>query len=413
MESPTASLGSLSHLESLVLVKNEPAPVVTRQYHPNFSFSTPANRLLSLLPRNLRLSLRVVSTIVKTWVEDSSPALLSRLQVDYPRSDASDGPLLTAIPDRLLQHCQHLIISLLPSTTRYPQINSANTATVVSSNLKGISNIRLIPPTTNSFYPLLDFPQGLQINFCENVTHLHAEPLSLSGLYALRRGNFTSFSSSTWTDAIFWRKLKSVRIGMVSEWIRYKHESSDTDATKEDLKRKEESYRQGIQVLHDFVFQFSLSHNLEVLHFEWLDAGQAGGPNPLLLPYVVGEGKSAPWFSAQATRWKGLNEVHLGGTRVSKEDAGRMLRLIDGLERMLVWAEMAERDLSGKMVFEEAKKWLVVNIGGIDQPAVSKHQHGSVNTGEGLGMDEVDVAKEGNNGESMVVPFKLDIENRV
>ncbi|KAI4211055.1 MAG: hypothetical protein LQ351_006175 [Letrouitia transgressa] len=385
---------SLSHLESLVSVKNEPIPAVTRQYHPSFSFSTPANQLLSLLPRNLRLSLRVVSTKIKTWVEGSSPALLSRLHVDYPNSNASKVPLMAAIPDLLLLRCQHLTISLLPSTTRYPGIDSASTASVVSSSLKGISSIRLIPPTTNSFYPLLDFPQGLQMNFFENVTQLHIEPLSKSGLYALRRGSFTSFSGSTWTDAIFWRKLKSVRIGMMSDWIKHKHESSDTIATREDLQRRRESYRQGIQLLHDFVFQFSLSQNLEVLRFEWLDASQAGGPNPLLLPYIFKKKRkdaSRPhrphWFSGQPTRWRGLDEVYLGGIRVSKKDARKMLHLIDGLEKMLVWAEMAEPDMNGDIVSEEATKWLVVGAG------------------------EIDVANDDDNGESMVVPFKLDIDN--
>ncbi|KAL9610863.1 MAG: hypothetical protein Q9167_004468 [Letrouitia subvulpina] len=413
MESPAASISPLSCFESLVLPKNEPIPIVTRHYHPDFSFSTPANQLLSLLPRDLRLPLRAVSTIVKQWVEDSSPPLLSRLQVDYPHSSASESPLMTAIPDRLLQRCQYLVIRLLPSTTRHPQIDSVNTdspATVVSSNLKGISQIRLIPPTKDSFYPLLDFPQGLQINFCENVTHLHVEPLSLSGLYALRRGSFTSLSSSNWTDEIFWRKLKSVRLGMVSDWIRYKNESSNINATREDIKRKKESYRQGIQVLHDFMFQFSLSHNLAALHLEWLDAGRAGGPNPLLLPHFVGKEKGANWFSAQATKWKGLNEVRLGGIRVSRKDARMMRHLTADLERMLVWDEMAEPDMNGRIVSEDSKDWLVVNISGLDQLAVSEHQQGSEIIGEGLGIVEADVVNDDNG--QMVVPFKLDVENR-
>lgn len=205
---------------------------------------------------------------------------------------------------------------------------------------------------------------------------------------------------ATWIGQSFWRGVKSLRIGMASQWLNYAHtdlKNQEDEVEKNKQREERELYRQAIQALHNYLFQFSVQNTLGKLRFDWID-GDMIGPNPLLLDEEVAKG-GGEWFSAPGTTWRGLKEVWLGGVAVDGADTTILKQRMEGLEKMMIGESLAAREIKGKIQVIESKEWLNVDLNDTIQVV---QEYGEV---ENL----FDTEDEGprSRAESMVVPFVL------
>lgn len=120
------------------------------------------------------------------------------------------------------------------------------------------------------------------------------------------------------------------------------------------LELENEMYCQAVLMLHNFFTHFSLHGRLEKLRFDWIDGE---GPNPLLLDEEVGKEEGAwRWFSAPGIVWKGLKEIQLGGVETSGAHVKEIKVRMERLEKMMVWEEIADLEIEGKV-----KRWMGKN----------------------------------------------------
>ncbi|KAL8720428.1 MAG: hypothetical protein Q9225_002718 [Loekoesia sp. 1 TL-2023] len=393
---------TLSPFEELLLGAEKPTSMIIHLYHSRFLNTNPADHLLTVLPHCSILTLRAVSHTTKDWVEDNYLGLLKRLRVTcpLPRFTLQWNSTLR----RLSHDCEHLTINVEPSPTPIPTgtlLNPTPAGQIFNIVYKFLS-LRIVPPPRDAFEPLLSLRLTLESISLRSLTAIHIEPLDIASLLALRWGGFDSFTDSTWIGQSFWRGLKSLRIGMTSDWLEYAHSNLQSEQDLEmkmKLKEERELYRQGIQVLHNYLFQFSLQDTLETLRFDWV-GGNKIGPNPLLLDEEVAK-EGGKWFSAPGLIWKGLKEVWLGGVRLYGVDVAIMKERLEELKKMMVWECLAAAEISGKVEVIEGKEWFDIDL--------------KTNPQEPWDFGEVedlfDTDDEGgcDRGDSMVVPFMLKI----
>ncbi|KAL8699627.1 MAG: hypothetical protein Q9224_001329, partial [Gallowayella concinna] len=357
-------VSSLSPIEELVQSKERPTSMIIQIFHPRYLDCYPADHLMSLLPRSSALTLRAVSHTMKTWAHDHRPDLLTSLRVTcpLPRSSKYSGDsVLRNLADRCLQ----LSIRVLPSATAIPADSprEPSPAAQIFHLFRSFKSLRIEAPLTDAFHPLLSLRLALESASLKTVTEIHIERLPIPGLLALRWGGFDAFKESTWTGETFWRRLTSMRIGMKSDWLRPAHPDRDSNARNGEAlaKTKEERdiYRQSIQIIHDWFFQFSLNGNLQRLCFEWVDGT---GPNPLLLDEEVAKEGGGRWFSAPGIKWKGVEEVWLGGVSIEVSDVIVLKKWFPGLEKLLVWDEFADSSIFGRVMMIRGREWLDVEL---------------------------------------------------
>ncbi|KAL8989605.1 MAG: hypothetical protein Q9177_001548 [Variospora cf. flavescens] len=387
-----AAMAALSLLEELILGAEKPTAMLVHLFHPSFHDSVPADRLLALLPRASIINLRRVSRKTKAWVEEHDPTLLTRLQVVYP-------PPLHAMQenstlDQLSHDCSSLTIRALPSSKPMPAgtFLSPSPAGQIFKIVSNMSSLRIVPPAHDAFEPVLSLRLALESSSLKSLTHIHIEPLDIASLLALRWGAFAAFKDSTWTAQSVWRGVKSFRVGMTDDWLRYAHgnlESEQDERQQTRMKEEREFYRQAVQALHNYFFQFAVHGTLERLHFEWLGR-DVTGLNPLLLDEEAAE-EGGRWFSAPGTKWKGLKGVWLGGVHIDGTLIQILKQRLDGLERLMVSVDLAAPELKGNIQTIDGKEWLDVDL----RPAIQAKAEVEEGTG--------------GRAESMVVPFVLKI----
>ncbi|KAI4253568.1 MAG: hypothetical protein LQ352_003609 [Teloschistes flavicans] len=413
---PTA----LSPLEHLLLGREKPVSMLTHIYHTRFLETNPADHLASILPPSSLLALRVASSTTNDWVEEHHPELLQRLCVTcpLPRFSLRSSSTLRY----LARECTHLTVRVLPadgSIIAAGNMSNPAPATQVFDIVKTFSTLRIEPASAKGgFELLLALRQALESADLKNLTEIHFEPLSNAGLLALRwgggLGTFESPSGTTDPASVF-RTLKSLRLGMTTAGYVDKPYDPLVALTMEritGLKKARNTYRLSIQCLHNYLYHFARSGQLQKLHFEWIDGA---GLNPLLLDEEITKVKKGwKWFSAPGITWRGLLEIWLGGVKVTAADVHTMKERMEGLERVFVGREeAAAAGMVGRVVFQDGKEWLEVDL-----DAASLKTPGSLSAGKGMevvdgyeeeteGSDTLCNETEEDGEESMVVPFVL------
>lgn len=388
---------ALSSLENLLLGKTKPVGMLTHIYHTRFLGTNPGDHLATLLPPSSLLALRLTSSTAKDWVEEHHPELLQRLCVTcpLPRFSLYVGSTLRY----LARNCTHLTIKILPS---YEPPELIASAMQIFDIVKTFSTLRIEPPSPNAYYHFLSIRTGLELKRLPKCTGLHFEPVDSTGVVSLRWGPFSSPTIPGWHDediedegSIFGR-LKSVRLGMHIADYTLKPNDPTIGLTMERvkaLKKKRDKYRDSVQILHDYFFQFARTGMLEKVHFEWIDGI---GMNPLLVDEEVAKQKDGwKWFSAPGTTWQGLKEVWLGGVKVSASDVNTMKDRMESLKRLFVWKDEAAARMEGKVMFVDGKEWLEVDLE-------------AASLAETLNDDDATLVNDDeDDSHSMVVPFVL------
>ncbi|KAL8653236.1 MAG: hypothetical protein Q9210_002216 [Variospora velana] len=398
-----AAWAALSPFEELILGAEKPTAMLVHLFHPLFHDSIPAGRLLSFLPRASIINLRRVSRTTKAWVEEHHPALLTRLQVVCPlqlHALENDSTL-----HQLSHDCSSLTIEVLPSSKPMPAgtFLSPSPAGQIFKIVSKMSSLCIVPPAHDAFEPVLSLRLALESSPLKSLTHIHVEPLDIASLLALRWGAFAAFKDSTWTAQSVWRGMKSFRVGMTDDWLRYAHrnlESEQDERHQMRMKEEREFYRQAVQALHNYFFQFAVHGTLGRLHFEWL-GGDVTGLNPLLLDEEAAKEGGGKWFSAPGTKWKGLKEVWLGGAHIDGTSIQILQQRLDGLERLMVSVDLAAPELNGNIQTIDGKEWLDVDLKPAIQATAELEEHEDIYKAQCEGT--------GGRAESMVVPFVLKI----
>ncbi|KAL8788192.1 MAG: hypothetical protein Q9213_001831 [Squamulea squamosa] len=388
----TRLLKALSLFEEFVQAKKRPLSIVVPLYHSCYFHSSPADYLMSLLPRTTVLTLRIVSNTTKDWAHKHHPDLLTRLYVTCPLAPASFRSSSKTL--RTLAHqCQQLTIKVSPSAIqiRVGSMADPSPARQIFNIVNTFKTLRIEGPLTDAFYPFFSLRLALEQAILASLTELHIYQLTVPGLLALRWDGFGALVDATWMGKTFWRGITSLRIGMASDWLKWAYQELYHEKTKEQKKKMKEErdiYRQGIQILHDWFFHFSLVNRLDRLYFEWLGTT---GLNPFLLDEKVAKVEGPRWFSAPGIAWKRVKEVWLGGVYVDTSDVTTMKLRFESLEKLMVWEELAESVIFGTVRIMEGRDWLDIDLtDDLQRPVGLKNMAGE-------GMD------------SMLCPFMLEL----
>ncbi|KAI4235339.1 MAG: hypothetical protein LQ349_003241, partial [Xanthoria aureola] len=342
----------LSSFEEFIRTSNRPLSITVPLHRSCYLHSHAADRLISFLPRSTLLALRAVSHTTKEWAHKHHPDLLTTLHITCPLPrypSRFSSKTLSSLGPR----CRQLTIHLLPSAT---QIHMGSTqdpspARQIFNLVNSFQSLRVDAPLTDAFHPLFSLRLALEQAPLKSLTDLRFHHLTVPGLLGLRWGGFDAFVDATWMGKTFWRGITSLRIGMTADWLQWAHHEKlpreHHPATRGKQRPKaRDVYRQGIQMLHDWYFQFSLGGHIRRLFFEWLgddDDDDAAGPNPFLLDAeIASKEKDSEWFSAPGIRWHGVQEIWLGGIQVASSDVAELKSRFAGLEKLMVWEELAE-----------------------------------------------------------------------
>ncbi|KAL8912890.1 MAG: hypothetical protein Q9171_002184 [Xanthocarpia ochracea] len=354
---------AISPFEEFVQARKRPLSIIVPFYHSCYIRSRPADYLMSLLPRSTVLILRAVSHTVKDWAHKHHPDLLTRVYVTCPLPRYS-----TLFSSQTLRSlaigCRQLTINVFPSAVQihFGNLQDPSPARQIFNILNTFKTLRIEAPLTEAFFPLFSLRLALEQARLASLTELHVHQLTVPGLLALRWGGFDAFMDATWMGKTFWRSITSLRIGMTSDWLKWAFQELCHEQKKEQkarVKQERDIYRQGIQILHDWFFQFSLVENLRRVCFEWVGGN---GLNPFLLDKQILKEEGAKWFSAPKIIWKGVNEVWLGGVYITTSDVTTLKQRFDGLEKLMVWEELAESVISGTVRIMEGRDWLDIDL---------------------------------------------------
>ncbi|KAL8858693.1 MAG: hypothetical protein Q9178_004781 [Gyalolechia marmorata] len=354
---------ALSPFEEFVQARKRPLSIIVPFYHSYYIRSRPADYLMSLLPRSTVLILRAVSHTAKNWAHKHHPDLLTRLYVTCPLPRYS-----TVFSSQTLRNlasgCRLLTIKVFPSAIQIHcgNLQDPSPARQIFNIVNTFKTLRIEAPLTEVFFPLFSLRLALEQARLASLTELHVHQLTVPGLLALRWGGFDAFMDATWMGKTFWRSITSLRIGMTSDWLKWASQELYHEQKREQkarMKQRRDIYRQGIQILHDWFFQFSLVENLRRVCFEWVGGN---GLNPFLLDEQILKEEGAKWFSAPEIIWKGVNEVWLGGVYITTSDVTTLKQRFDGLEKLMVWEELAESVIFGTVRIMEGRDWLDIDL---------------------------------------------------
>ncbi|KAI4103528.1 MAG: hypothetical protein LQ339_004253 [Xanthoria mediterranea] len=422
----------LSAFEEFIQTSNRPLSITVPLHRSCYLHSVAADRLISFLPRSTIFALRAVSLTTKDWAHKHHPDLLTTLHLTCPLPRYS-----TRFSRKTLYNlgpgCRQLTIQLLPSAT---QIHMGSTqdpspARQIFNIVNSFQSLRVNAPLTDAFHPLFSLRLALEQATMKSLTELHFHHLTVPGLLGLRWGGFDAFVDATWMGKTFWRGITSLRIGMTTDWLQWavhrdhelslsRHESHPAKKQRGKMPKARDVYRQGIQMLHDWYFQFSLGGHIRRLFFEWLgddddgdDDDDARGPNPFLLDAETAKEKDSEWFSAPGIRWHGVREIWLGGIQVASSDVAELKSRFAGLETLMVWEELAESRIFGTVRSVEGREWLDVDLttDGL-QSRLDEVEMVENNGGKAFGVGELSeregpVGDEDGGGDSMLCPFVL------
>ncbi len=328
-----------------------------RRYHPIYSPGLPRNDLLSLLPTAALLKLRQMSQATRAWVDTAEPSVFARIYIAFPL-EKTPVEALSAL-NGIASDCHHLTVSFNDNNDDEPIPPGSATLPL----MPWLTEIRLICPSFDDFYPLLSFRRAIQCQDLQLLTHLEISNLRFEGILALRWGTFSSYDNSDVADTRIWRRLKHLDIKMVpccpavgkTENIR--GETADLESAR--LTREKEDRRTGFKVLHDWLKSFASTGHLETLKFEWKDHD---GPNPLLLDLKATDGPAEKWFSAPKIEWKGLKEVHLRGVQVTEADMVELHKRMKDLRTLIAQPGRLSPPINARKVVADNRKSMGILI---------------------------------------------------
>ena len=410
----TRSPAALSAFETFVQAEKRPLSIIVPLYHTAYIRSDAADQLISILPRSTILALRRVSRTTKDWVQKHHYDILTALRVTCPVP-----PPQTRFSSKILYdlapECRRLTIKVLPSATEIHigSMQKPSPARQIFKIVNSFKSLRVDAPLTNAFYPLFSLRLALEQAAPKSLTELHFHQLTVPGLLGIRWGGFDAFVDAAWMGETFWRGITSLRIGMTADWLRWAYQELYHELNaerKEKMNAERDIYRQGIQILHTWFFHFSLVDNLRRLYFEWV--GETG-PNPFLLDEEVAKKKGGHWFTAPEIAWKGVQEVWLGGVNVNTYDVTTLKRRFGGIEKLMVWEELAESIIFGTVRFVEGRDRLDIDLTDDYQRPIDvripEPLGKPLDLVELLGHEEsVELEKSDDDGvDSMVCPFVL------
>ncbi|KAL8938018.1 MAG: hypothetical protein Q9211_003398, partial [Gyalolechia sp. 1 TL-2023] len=232
---------TVSPLEDLLLGTEKPVSIIIHIYHSFFHPTVPADHLLAVLPHSSLLALRAVSRTTKAWVEENEPGVLRKLRVPCPLPKFALQANSTL--RRLSHGCQHLTVNVSPSATAIPigSLLSPSPTGQILNIVHNFSSLRIVLPSADAFEPVLSLRLALESTPLKSFVAIHIEPVDLQSLLAFCWGGFNALGESTWVGQTFWRGLKSLRIGMTTEWLEYAHKDLGREQDPElKMKKKEE-----------------------------------------------------------------------------------------------------------------------------------------------------------------------------
>ncbi|CAL8579261.1 hypothetical protein XPA_005011 [Xanthoria parietina] len=410
----------LSAFEEFLHTSNRPLSTTVPLRRSCYLHSDAADRLISFLPRSTILALRGVSRTTKEWAHKHHPDLLTTLHLTCPLprypTRFSSKTLRSLGPG-----CRQLTIHLLPSATQIHMGSTQDPSPTrqIFNLVNSIQSLRVNAPLTDAFHPLFSLRLALEQAPLKSLTELHFHHLTVPGLLGLRWGGFDAFVDATWMGKKFWRGITSLRIGMTTDWLQWAVHRDQLSLSRRESKMQKarDVYRQGIQMLHDWFFHFSLSGHIRRLVFEWLGSSSSSsssssadvqGPNPFLLDAEIGtQEKNSEWFSAPGIQWHGVREIWLGGIQVASSDVIELKSRFEGLETLMVWEALAESRILGTVRSVEGREWLDVDLTDeLDVEMVGNGGGKAVGFGE-LSEREGPVGDEDGGGDSMLCPFVL------
>ena len=344
-------------LESFISITNEQTQ---SRHQPDSSSTNPATHLLSLLPNRTRLLIRLVSHRTKVWT-DTSPSPLQHLRLTFPLSHYSLHDL--AAFQSLSTYCTHLTVKLEPSKIELPDTRAENQSPLKLTHLTSLTDLDIIAPMYDEFFPLVAFRMALQGSRAESLRCMTISPVTIVGMIALRWGPFSSYMETSWAGAKVWRRLTRLELGLLP-WWEDTYVDGDGTTERKRVRQPVEQWRTGVKVLHDWLASFASGEKIETLKVWWYEHE---GPNPILLHSVaVGEG-DPKWHGVKATTWRGLKYLWLDKCRVEMEDViGIRIRCTD-LEELWVedeWIRGGDKEgVPGTPVYMDGAWWVKVWLG--------------------------------------------------
>jgi hypothetical protein len=344
-----------STFEALVSTTFEPPPPsdshAIQRKADSILFMLPGKKILSLLPKSSLLNIRLVSFIMKVWVENERKSLFSILHISFPLSpqdwvwNPAPSPL-----QRIAAKCEFLVFHVNSSTTALRSPHNILKGLHSLPQFTALTHLRIITPYYDSFYPLLEARAFLQAVEPPLLRHLAVDGLSIEGVEALRWGPFSAYFDSDWNGSTVWRRLTSLEI-CLTPWTGV-----------EDLTKSVEGM-QGIKILHDWLGSFG-GNKFEKVRFEW--AGDWHGPNPFLLDEWAELDDAGEMIDMALIRWTGCKEIWLGGVSLGPDDVESMVERIKGLQKLAIWRTLFRRKTETEeweeRVVNRGREWLVMDV---------------------------------------------------
>jgi len=397
----------MAPLESFITPKAHPTHPL---HHPTFSPATPLTKILSLLPRRARLTLRLVSHATKSWA-DTPPSPIRHLTITFPLSHYPFPS--AAVFQTLSSHCRHLTVSLLPSATALESRNAKLPFAV--QYLESLTHLHIIAPMRDAFYPLLAFRMALQSAAAPGLTCVTVSPLGLEGLMAMRWGPFSSFLETEWMGARVWKGLTALKVGLVPWWGERDGDGGGGGGGLESERERQharlEQWRTGVVVLHDWLASFAANQKIETLKLWWYEEE---GLNPLLLDMLAKAKGNPIWHGGQPVRWKGLKYLWLGKCRVEQKDVDEIRGRCKNLEEFWVEDKWLHTEVAGVAKEVDGVYWTKVYLDDQQQQDVDVSSEAvATSDGDEVYTDTMDLEDyeddEGSHDQSLEVPFGLDI----
>ena len=302
--------------------------------------------LSDFLPKASLLTLRLVCSTTKRWVDHRKPSLFSSLQLDYPltASPSSRNTLYRLTPD-----CHEL-------TVRISSASGSSSLTLPPLPCLERLNIITAAPTSSISSTLLSLRLTLQRASLPELSEIAIQHISISDVFALRWGPFSSFGDSSWTSARMWHGIKSLQISMKPWWEPIREDSGDQNRARR--RNEKDARRVGIKMLHDWLASFA--GTLEKLVFEWMETS---GPNPLLLDIFSTRDGKGKWFSAPEINWKVLRELRLSGCLLLCKDVTTIKDRAVHLAMLMAQQHMVETGIQGTRSTIGDDAWFSVDLG--------------------------------------------------
>lgn len=346
-------LAMISRFESLLEGALLPEPQVSRLLHENchpLQTLFPEKRLLSFLSRSSLLALRLVSITTKIWVESGPRSAFSNLYLPFPCEMKECTSNTGCNSQYVSEMCEKLTVKLAAS--KMPLTTAVNIfgGPLIRANFPSLRSLHIIAPPADAFWPLLEFRLYMQAIDLPLLTRFAIDGLSIEGVKALRWGPMTSYIDGDGRSSVTWKHLTNLDISL-TPLVGF----ANLPESKEGI--------QAVKILHDWIASFG-ENTFEKVRYIWL--GENEGPNPFLLENVPGMCECEQDSMMPSIKWKGCQEIWLGGVSMGTEDLKDMANRVKGLKRVAIWTSMLGREVKEgeRKLCSRGKEWVMIEVEG-------------------------------------------------